>query len=177
MPTTTPINAWPVPVSTDLVKDGAEAIEDLGDAIDASVGSGLLAWQSYVPVWGSTGTAPALVNGTITGKYCQIGKTVHFIISMTTGSSTTYGSGTRYTWSLPVNNENASVVSCSGYVLDSSTSQYYIVPTARLSATVIDAAFFGLGPTGLTGTVVGFGEPVTSGAGDFYMFNGTYEAV
>jgi len=38
MATTTPIYGWPVPTSTDLVKDGATAIEALGDAIDATVG-------------------------------------------------------------------------------------------------------------------------------------------
>ena len=44
MATTTPNYGWPVPTSTDLVKDGAVAIEALGDAIDATVfglGSGL----------------------------------------------------------------------------------------------------------------------------------------
>jgi hypothetical protein len=37
MATTTPNFGWPVPTSTDLVKDGATAIEGLGDAIDASL--------------------------------------------------------------------------------------------------------------------------------------------
>ena len=41
----TPNYSWPVPVATDLVKDGYQAIADLGDAIDATVfglpGSGL----------------------------------------------------------------------------------------------------------------------------------------
>jgi hypothetical protein len=46
MATTTPNYGWPVPTSTDYVKDGATAIEALGDAIDATVfglptGSGL----------------------------------------------------------------------------------------------------------------------------------------
>ena len=36
MATTTPNYGWPVPTSTDLVKNGATAIESLGDAIDAS---------------------------------------------------------------------------------------------------------------------------------------------
>lgn len=36
MATTTPNFGWTVPTSTDLVKDGATAIETLGDAIDAS---------------------------------------------------------------------------------------------------------------------------------------------
>ena len=38
MPTTTPNFGWSVPVSTDLVKDGAVNIETLGDAIDARFG-------------------------------------------------------------------------------------------------------------------------------------------
>jgi hypothetical protein len=36
MATTTPNFGWTVPTSTDLVKDGATAIETLGDGIDAS---------------------------------------------------------------------------------------------------------------------------------------------
>jgi hypothetical protein len=37
MATVTPNFNWPVPTSTDLVKDGATAIEALGDSIDASM--------------------------------------------------------------------------------------------------------------------------------------------
>lgn len=37
MATTTPNYGWPVPTSTDYVKDGATAIEALGDAIDSTV--------------------------------------------------------------------------------------------------------------------------------------------
>lgn len=37
MATVTPNYSWPVPTSTDLVKNGATAIEALGDAIDATV--------------------------------------------------------------------------------------------------------------------------------------------
>jgi hypothetical protein len=35
---TTANNNWPTPVQTDLVKDGWEAIKDLGDAIDTTLG-------------------------------------------------------------------------------------------------------------------------------------------
>ena len=37
MSTTTPSFGWPVPTSGDLVKNGATAIEALGDAIDSSM--------------------------------------------------------------------------------------------------------------------------------------------
>ena len=33
----TPTYSWPLPDDTDLVKDGAEAIRDLGNAIDTTV--------------------------------------------------------------------------------------------------------------------------------------------
>jgi hypothetical protein len=36
---TTPTYSWPLPDDTDLVKDGAEAIRDLGNAIDSTVSS------------------------------------------------------------------------------------------------------------------------------------------
>jgi hypothetical protein len=45
MPTVTPTFNWPIPEDTDLVKDGAEAIRDLGNAIDTSAagfGGGLV---------------------------------------------------------------------------------------------------------------------------------------
>jgi hypothetical protein len=41
MATTTPNYGWTVPTSTDLVEDGATAIETLGDAIDASMNTAL----------------------------------------------------------------------------------------------------------------------------------------
>ena len=63
MATVTPNYSWPVPTSTDLVKDGATAIEALGDAIDATVfglpASGLTLVKSQV-----IGTTVASVNVT-----------------------------------------------------------------------------------------------------------------
>jgi hypothetical protein len=59
------------------------------------------AWQAYTPTWTAAGTAPSLGNGTLTGAYTQIGKTVHFRLKFVAGSTTTFGtSGWRFT--LPV---------------------------------------------------------------------------
>jgi len=103
MATITPINSWPVPTSADYVKDGASAIESLGDAIDASVGSGLLAWQTWAPTL-SGGWANG--NGTWSqAKYCQIGKTVFASGFFQLGSTTT--KGTQLLISLPVNFNSA----------------------------------------------------------------------
>ena len=59
------------------------------------------AWTTYTPSWTSTGTAPVLSNGTVTGRYMKIGRSVLCFINLTFGSSTTYGSG-NYNLSLPV---------------------------------------------------------------------------
>lgn len=54
----------------------------------------------YTPAWSSTGTAPALGNGTLVGWYKLIGKTCTVTLRLTAGSTSTYGTGA-YGFSLP----------------------------------------------------------------------------
>lgn len=51
------------------------------------------AWSTYVPVWSASGTQPAIGNGTITGRFKRIGKTLHWRVEIVMGSTTTYGTG------------------------------------------------------------------------------------
>jgi hypothetical protein len=81
MATTTPNYGWPVPTSTDYVKDGATAIEALGDAIDATVfglGSGLvkIATASF-----SAASAVSLAGNTFTSTYSNYKIIANFINS------------------------------------------------------------------------------------------------
>lgn len=62
-------------------------------------------WTSFTPVWSSSGTAPAIGNGSIVGRYMKIGRTVHAVIRMTCGATTTYGTGS-YSWTLPFTASN-----------------------------------------------------------------------
>ena len=64
------------------------------------------AWTSYTPTWTGSTTNPVLGNGTMVGRYMKFGRTVVCHINMTTGSTTTYGSG-NYNWSLPFTAANA----------------------------------------------------------------------
>ena len=70
MATVTPNYSWPVPTSTDLVKDGATAIEALGDAIDATVyslsagGITMITSQTFTAV-----ASVALANDVFTATY------------------------------------------------------------------------------------------------------------
>ncbi|WP_228988585.1 hypothetical protein [Streptomyces sp. DH8] len=67
------------------------------------------AWTPYTPTWTSSGTNPVLNNGTATGRYLKIGRTCYVSVLITTGSTTTYGSGT-YAFGLPFPSANAGVV-------------------------------------------------------------------
>ena len=204
MATTTPNFGWPVPTSTDLVKDGATAIEALGDSIDASLldlkggttgqvlskttGTDMdftwvttddanaiqnsivdakgdliaatandtparlavsatndmvltsdsaqatgLKWSStytsYTPSWSvNSGPAPSIGNGTLSGRYLLIGKLCQVQIFFQGGSTTTYGSGGIWQFTLPFNaNElsgNTGGFSGSAYVEDAGVAGY-----------------------------------------------------
>ena len=65
MATTTPVFGWAVPTSTDLVTNGATAIETLGDSIDADFGSASYPNQIVNNV---SGTARPIFFSVRTGK-------------------------------------------------------------------------------------------------------------
>jgi hypothetical protein len=71
MATTTPAYGWPVPTSTDYVKDGASAIESLGDAIDATL-SGFLNVKQVVNVTYATQTSNSTTTYADTGLTASI---------------------------------------------------------------------------------------------------------
>jgi hypothetical protein len=77
-----------------LATSANTAIDAIGDAMEG-------AWSSYSPAWTSTGTAPALGNGSLTGHYKQVGNTVHLRTTLVLGGTSTIGTGV-YRISLPV---------------------------------------------------------------------------
>jgi hypothetical protein len=94
---TTTNNGWETPDDTDLVKDGALAIRDLGQDIDTSLGTGLLAWTAYTPTF----TNLTLGNGTIDFKYAKLGKNV-FVRGLLTWGTTTSATASGIAFSTPV---------------------------------------------------------------------------
>jgi hypothetical protein len=79
--------------------------------------------QTYTPTWSGLGTPPALGNGTISGRYFQIGKLVFLSITLTTGSTSTYGSSS-WTFSLPVTAATTHKFTGSALVTDTGTGWY-----------------------------------------------------
>jgi hypothetical protein len=170
MATTTPLNGWPVPTSTDYVKDGATAIEALGDAIDTSVGEGLLAWQSYTPTF----TNFTLGNGTINrAEYAHLGKLVFLEVVVTLGSTSAVSG--RIGVSLPVtaqtapNLTNATCQLNAGAV--SGVGSMALALTTRLDLYAIVATTTTLTNGNISATV-----PGTWANGSTFSFKTFYEA-
>jgi hypothetical protein len=131
MATTTPLNGWPVPTSTDYVADGAVAIEALGDAIDTSIGTGLLAWTTWTPVLqaGFSGG-----NGVWTARYAKVGKTVHLSAYFVFGSTTVKGAGMDVSLPFTAFN-NAMQLNGSAYCVIA--GNYYPIPFISSTTTLI----------------------------------------
>ena len=134
------------------------------------------AWSSYTPGWitDGAGADPTLGNGTLTGAYVQIGKTVHFRIKFVRGSTSTNGSGA-WAFSLPVAphadySANTSIL-VNGYAEDSGVAGHNI-GGGRMTST---ASYFilhnGTTGNGYSGTV-----PFTWSTSDYLNVSGTYEA-
>lgn len=81
---------------------GKTPIKDvLLDPIDAFVSNGGT-WSPYVPVWaGADAVGPGLGNGLLSGRYLRIGQWVDVAIVLVMGFTTTYGTSSYWTFSLP----------------------------------------------------------------------------
>jgi hypothetical protein len=167
---TTTNNGWTTPDDTDLVKDGALAIRDLGQEIDTSVGEGLLAWQSYTPTFANF----TLGNGTIqSAKYVQLGKTVTLQVQVQLGSTSAVTGAIGI--SLPVNAKTdfQSVQNVARLIAGAVSAQGAVYVASATEARVFAAT--------AGGTYVGFTNPTatipgTWASGSSFGFAMTYEA-
>lgn len=132
------------------------------------------AWTPYSPNWSASVTTPVIGNGTLSGRYQQIGKTVHFAAQITMGSTTTYGAG-QWTLSLPVPALTATTLRpvIQGRIFDSSpasawSAQSWIGGAGDLMTLEAQGAS---NVQALTPTF-----PITFATGDLVTYQGTYEA-
>lgn len=126
-------------------------------------------WISYTPTWGAATTPPVLGNGSLVGRYAKVGTVVHVAITLTAGSTTTFGTG-RWTFALPA------AVAAPGGVLtalavdDSGTSRYagaaWLTP-----GTGVFAIAPGAGGNGWANT-----SPFTWATADSLQIGGTYQS-
>jgi hypothetical protein len=128
------------------------------------------AWTTYAPVWTASTTNPAIGNGSHEGYYTQVGKTVHFSIETTFGSTTTRGVGA-YQWTLPVPPATNRRQIASANILRYGVVEYPgVVVISGGKVDHIDIA------TSTAGQYLGHSVPTTLPAGSLISFSGTYEA-
>jgi hypothetical protein len=168
MPTTTPVNGWPVPVSTDLVKDGAVAIEALGDAIDASANKTWQAWTTFTPSFSGITLGTGAIHNS---SYVLVGKTLHIRVNLTLGTGGSMGAGPFMT--LPASLSSKGITSANMWMVDAG-AQFY-TGVALASTTLI--VFYVNNATGTYGIVNGLGPsvPFAWGVNDNLNFTMSFE--
>lgn len=130
------------------------------------------AWSTYTVTWTGSTTNPVLGNGTLIGRYLQVGRRYDVHIDLTAGSSTTYGSG-GWAFSLPAT--AASVGSRVGHAhaLQSASQRYGGQCIIGLAATNTSPFC----PTGTTPLAqVAAGVPFTWASGNQLRLTFTYES-
>jgi hypothetical protein len=132
------------------------------------------AWTAYTPTWTALTTNPTLGNGTITGAYNRIGKTVLFRVKVTFGSTTTVGSGT-YLFSPPAAVNAADALMLPARFFDSSAATrnkgiVYLLSSGNLGLAV------DVGAAGGTLAGVTNASPYAWATGDTIELGGSYEA-
>jgi hypothetical protein len=134
-------------------------------------------YATYTPTWSSTGTAPVLNNGTLTGRVWKFGKLCHVTITLLMGSTTTFGTGT-YSWELPsvpasTGSMTQAIVIGAARALDAGTANYNGIVQATTSAGTSPAKVRVMNP-GLT-TFWANNSPFTFASTDEIYIIVTYE--
>jgi hypothetical protein len=126
-------------------------------------------WVPYTPVWSAIGTAPVLGNGTLTGRYRVVQKTVTMSLTLTYGSTTTGGTGGwEFTYPLASASSTPDMDPMPAVLLLSGTGAYPAIAANVGSTTLIYVVATGA-VNGITQTV-----PFTWIAGSSLNIEGTY---
>lgn len=111
----------PMPVFGAGMRLPASYLEQMARQIDSLTAPG---WITYTPAWTTSGGAPSLGNGTLTGRYRRPAGSdlIHVEIRLMMGSTTAFGTGT-YFMSVPVAPSATAVLNGNGpsYFLDAGT--------------------------------------------------------
>lgn len=96
----------PVANALNAITDGTGIVTSGASTFSGAVTIGgtslTAAWSTYAVAWTASAGTPAIGNGTLSGRYRQIGKCVDFFIGLAAGTTTTYGTaGAYWIFSLP----------------------------------------------------------------------------
>jgi len=133
------------------------------------------AWIPYTTAWTLTGAASQ--DGTITGGYCQIGKTVHYWSKFLVTAGSNFTGLTSITVPLPVTETGNPVDMVIGSLncVNFETASYPGI--VSLASTTTANIYIGLaGGTHVQNIYVAVGAPFAWGENDYMIISGTYEA-
>ena len=163
------VNTTPATWTTGEVPTAAKMNAEIRD-----VANGLQAvWDSYSVAWTAATTNPALGNGTLTGRYLRMGKTVIVGIHLVLGSTTTLGSGA-YSFTLPVGALANTGMRLAAMLNTTGATNFRSGFSSVLSGTGFQV-YLGSGTAGDLDTLTA-SFPSSLGAGDILDINGVYEA-
>jgi hypothetical protein len=166
-------------VSSDQVRIKADGVtnDELADDAVTVAKIGYEAWTSYVPVLSGTGWA--IVNGTITGRYVQIGGTVHAKVHIAWGSGSTSGAG-EPNITVPVAHAAGFTAYGRGEATDAAAFDYPLTWKVAASASGGPVSFMAGIETGVAApvvrTTIDADSPFDPGASDTWGLSITYEA-
>ncbi|MEI7632013.1 MAG: hypothetical protein WCJ60_01675 [bacterium] len=136
------------------------------------------AWTAYTP----TLTNITLNNGTVTGAYIQQGKTVHFKIKLTHGTTTVAGTGTLFTLPVTASSVIYTANVTGGSNLGLATAEdvgnaVYLGTASLVSSTTVGAYFMNASGTYVTLAKQTSSIPFAWGSTDTLLLTGVYEAI
>ena len=150
---------------------GTQRVNVDANGLITGTGTSLGAWTAYTSTLGGTGWA--IGDGTASGAYCQIGKTVTFRLGITFGTTSTFGAGA-LTVSVPVAGSGSNVsgqLKC--FYQDTSAGASYAGVTVWVSSTTLQPRAIGTG--GVTSTFT-TSAPFAWASTDIVYISGTYQA-
>ena len=134
----------------------------------------MIAYQSYTPTWGGTVTNPVLNDGTLVSRYITRGRSCLWVVKLTMGAGTTYGSG-NWSFSLPVTaaNNGADYLGVA-YANDNNTgARYTFIAIVTAGGTTLSA--FTPTTAGTTAGTLTSAVPITWAASDVLRIQVEYE--
>lgn len=160
-----------------LAATGKAADSDKLDGLDSTdfvLASGLGTSTAYTPAWTASTSNPTLGDGTLQGRYIQVGKLVVVFISFTFGSTSSFGVGNHY-FSLPFEAQSSGGGLFDGMARfrDTGAANYYRIAGVSTTLSSTNITLF----TSLTGNDNNWTptSPFSMGAGDNLVIQLMYE--
>lgn len=134
------------------------------------------AWTSYTPSWSTPGTQPSIGNGTLSGAYKQIGKTVFVRVRLVFGTTTAGGTGD-WQFGLPVSASSAAGIQFPCSILDAGNAWYQATANGQYSGVTDRTSIIGQSSGANSSQGITSTFPITWGNLDSLQFNGSYESI